>query len=120
MSGNSIVRQLSEWTKQHAEVLTGRGVEVTERFPEEGSPYPWKACIGLTYDGVIVTFTVWERTILQTELLVMNTFSGKLVVMDEGEPTSPSVIASELDRVTAKLLSGYYRRMDPDPKLTIT
>jgi len=120
MTTPSIVQQLIEWADQNAAMLAASGVQLTKKLPEPGSPHPWKASIGLAYDGVIVSYTVWERTRLQTELLVMNTLTGKTVVMEEGAPTSPTVVRTEMDVVVATLMDGVYRRMNPDPKLTIS
>lgn len=120
MTTKSIVQQLADWVKQVSAILSERGVHITEKFPEPGSLHPWKASIALAYDGVIVSFTVWERTRLQTELLVMNTVTGKTVVMEEGEPASPSVVSAMLDGVIGNLLDGAYRRMNPNPKLTVS
>ena len=50
----------------------------------------------------------------------MNTLTGKTVVMEEGAPTSPTVVRTEMDVVVATLMDGVYRRMNPDPKLTIS
>jgi hypothetical protein len=120
MTTTSIVQQLADWAKQVSAKLAERGVQLTEKFPEPGSLQPWKASVALAYDDVIVSYTVWERTRLQTELLVMNTLTGKTVVMKEGEPASPSVVSTELDSVVRNLLDGSYSRMNPDPKLTIS
>ena len=120
MTTKSIVQQLADWVAQNLTMLAARGAQLTQRFPEPESAHPWKASIGLTYDGVIVSYTVWERTQLQTELLVMNTHTGKTVVMEEGVPTSPLVVSTDMDGVVGKLLDGTYRRMDPDPKLKIS
>lgn len=120
MTTESIVQQLADWANQVSAALGERGVQLTKKFPEAGSPSPWKASIALTYDGVIVSYTVWERTRLQSELLVMNTRTGKTVVMEEGEPTSPAAISIEIDGAVRNLLDGSYGRMDPDPKLTIS
>ena len=119
MTTKSIVQQLADWAKQNSAMLAGRGVQLTEKFPEPGSPHAWKAGIALAHDGVIVNYTVWERTRLQTELLIMNTITGKIVVMEEGTPSSPSMISADMDGVTERLLDGFYRRTIPDPKLTI-
>lgn len=120
MTTQSIVQQLADWAKCNLAKLLEHGVQVTEKFPDAGSSHPWKASIALTYDGIILSYTVWERTILQTELLVMNSVTGRTVVMEDSAPTSPSVVSTDMDEATRRLLDGSYRRMNPDPKLTIT
>jgi hypothetical protein len=120
MTTTSIVQQLADWAKQVSAKLAECGVQLTKKFPEPGSMHPWKASVALAYDGVIVSYTVWEQSRLQTELLVMNTLTGKTVVMEEGEPTNPSAVSTELDSAIRNLLDGSYRRMNPDPKLTIS
>ena len=116
----SIVKELAEWTKANAASLVSRGVQVRERFPEPNSMYPWTAGIGLVYDEILVSFTVWERTVLQTELIIMNAKTGKTVVVDDKTPSIASLIRIDLDDVVQKLLSGYYRGIAPDPKLVIS
>ena len=120
MTTQSIVQQLANWSMQNSARLTARGLVVDERFPQANSPHPWKASVGLTYDGVVVSYTVWERTQLQTELLVLNTHTGKTVVMKDTSPVSPSIVSSELDEIAENLLNGVYREMSPDPRLTIS
>lgn len=117
---NSIVKELAAWTQRNATTLSGRDVQLTNKFPESGSSHPWKASIELAHQHIILSYTVWERTVLQTELIVMNTSTGKTLVMDEGAPNDPSAIQAELDEVIRKLLDGTYGRMSPDPKLTIS
>jgi hypothetical protein len=80
---SSIVAELADWTKANAVALTSRGVQVTEKFPEPNSAYPWKAGIGLVYKEIIVSFTVWERSIFQTELIIMNASTRKTIVVDD-------------------------------------
>jgi hypothetical protein len=76
--------------------------------------------IGLEYKTILVSFTVWERTVLQTELIIMNSKTGKTLVMDEGTPGDSSLIRDELDRVVRNLLNGVYEHANPDPKLIIS
>ncbi len=117
---NSIISALVNWAKQNSVTLSGRGVRLTEKFPDQNSTHPWKASIALAYNGIVVSYTVWERTVFQTELIVMNTLTGKTIVMDEGTPNDPSTIDADLDQVAQKLLSGAYSRARPDPKLIIS
>ena len=79
----SIVEQLSIWAKTNATALLSRGVQLTEKFPEPGSTHLWKAGIALAYEEIIVSYTVWERSVFQTELLVMNVSTGKTIIMDD-------------------------------------
>jgi hypothetical protein len=67
---NSIVKELRDWTTTNAAMLARSGVQVTEKPPEPGSTHPWKASVALVFDEVIVSFSVWERTLFQSELIV--------------------------------------------------
>jgi hypothetical protein len=117
---SSIVKELADWTKANGATLSSRGVQVTENFPRQDSPHPWKASIWLVYEEILVSFTVWERTILQTELLVNNAKTKKTLVMDEKTPNDAALIRADLDVVVQRLLSGVYARAKPDPKLLIS
>lgn len=92
---------------------------MTEGLPQPGSNYAWKASIALGYDGILVSYTVWERSDLQTELIVMNALTEKTIRMDDQNPVDPRVVHVDLDLVVGKLLDGTYKKMAPDPKLII-
>ncbi len=113
----SIVAELSNWAKLNSVMLEGRGVRLTKKFPEPDSTHPWKASIALVYGEIIVSFTVWERSAFQTELIIMNSSTGKTIVMDEKMPDDAYTIHANLDEVVRKLLDDFYRRIGPDPKL---
>lgn len=100
-----IVKELIDWTRTNAATLTGRGVRVTEKFPKPHSAYPWKASIGLEYHGILVSFTVWERSILQTELIIVNADSGKTLITDDKTPTDAAFIRADRDGVAQRLVS---------------
>ena len=117
---NSIVEQLISWTQKNSAMLGSHGVQITEKFPEVGSRHPWKASIELAYKYIVLSYTVWERTGFQTELLVMNTSTGKTIVMDERSPSDPSVVDGDMDEVAQNLIANVYAGMKPDPKLTIS
>lgn len=117
---SSIVRELADWVKANAAMLSTRGVQLTGKFPEPDSVHPWKASVALVYQEIVASFTVWERTIFQTELIVMNAKTGKTLVMDEKTPSESAVIRDDLDGVVRRLLSGFYGRASPDPKLIIS
>jgi hypothetical protein len=82
--------------------------------------HPWKASIALVYSEIMVSFTVWERSVFQTELIIMNAKTGKTLVMDEKTPNDAALIRADLDGVIEQLLRDYYRGVDPDPKLVIS
>jgi hypothetical protein len=107
----SIVNELSIWTTSNAKTLRDKGVEVIVRIPGPGSNIPWKAGIGLLYGDIIVSYTVWERTIFQTELIVMNSLTEKCVVMDDREPAVAEAIHAELDDVVTRLIDNTFRDM---------
>jgi hypothetical protein len=117
---SSIVAELADWTKANAVALTSRGVQVTEKFPEPNSAYPWKAGIGLVYKEIIVSFTVWERSIFQTELIIMNASTRKTIVVDDKTPSDVAHMRADLDSVVQRLLSDFYHEASPDPKLDIS
>ena len=89
---SSIVKELADWTRANAAKLASSGVQVTEKSPEPSSTYPWKASVALVYDDVIVSFTVWERSLFQSELIIMNAKTGKTLVMDEKTPSDATLI----------------------------
>jgi hypothetical protein len=100
----SIVNQLSVWITNNATKLRDKGVEVAENIPGSGSNIPWKASIGLAYGGFAVSYTVWERTIFQTELLVIDVLNKKTIVMEDREPATAEIVHVDLDDVARKLL----------------
>lgn len=114
---SSIVKELADWTKANAAMLASSGVQVTEKPPEPSST--WKASVALVYDDVIASFTVWERSLFQSELIVMNAKTGKTLDMDEKTPSEAALIRADLDTVVQRLLDGSYRNAKPDPKLVI-
>lgn len=117
---NSIVEQLSIWAKNNSQNLEKRGFQVIEKFPTPDSASTWKASIGLIYEGVLVSYTVWERSSLQTELIVMNALTERTILMDDKNPDDPGIVHSDLDAAVRNLLDNTYKNMTPDPKLTIT
>jgi len=117
---SSLIDQIIAWAGNNAESLREKGIQVVEKFPGKTSDPTWKASLGLTYDGILVSYTVWERTNWQTELLVMNSLTRQTIVMDDKTPESPEAVHEDLDDVVSKLLNRTYKRMKPDPKLTVT
>jgi hypothetical protein len=106
-----IVSELASWTRQHAAALKEKGIQLEEHFPESASPFPWKATVGLVFADIVVTYTVWERTIFQTSLIVFNSKTKRTVFFTDSEPQTPGVVDTDLDNVVAKLASGEYSRM---------
>lgn len=104
----SIVNQLSIWTTNNAAKLRDKGVELIENIPGPGSNHPWKANIGLIYGGFAVSYTVWERTIFQTELLVVDGLNRKTIVMEDREPATAEVVHADLNDVVRKLLDNAF------------
>jgi hypothetical protein len=115
---SSIVKELADWTRASAAMLASRGVQVTEKPPVPS--YPWKAGVWLVYNDILISFTVWERTRFQSELIVMNAKTGKTLVMDDKTPSDATLIRVDLDAVVQRLLDGSYRNAKPDPKLVIS
>jgi hypothetical protein len=100
----SIVKELSVWTMNNAQELRDNGVEIRANIPDPGSNVPWKASIGIIYGSIVVSYTVWERTILQTELLVLNSITKKTIVMEDRTPSGAEIVHSDLDDVVKKLM----------------
>lgn len=116
----SIVAELSNWVKANSSMLFSRGVQITEKFPAPGSTHPWKASIALVYGDLMVSYTVWERSALQTEMIIMRASTGQTLVMDEKMPNDAYAIHGDLDDVARKILDDFYRGVNPDPKLVIS
>ena len=119
MSG--IVKRLGDWARLNAPLLRQKGFLVEENIPLPGSNLPpWKANIGLVYNNIIVTYTVWERTILQIELIVMNAKTKQTLVMNDATVGNAEVVDRDLQDIVNKLIDSTYSNMKPDPKLVIT
>ncbi|HEY4211861.1 MAG TPA: hypothetical protein VGM84_10305 [Steroidobacteraceae bacterium] len=106
-----IVSQLASWIREHAADLRQQGIQIEERIPDQASPSPWKASVGLIFNDIVVTYTVWERTILQTSLIVFNANTRRTVFFKDSEPETPGVVNPDLDDVVKKLASGEYSKM---------
>jgi hypothetical protein len=116
----SIVDELRSWTKNNSAKLRENHIQLIEKIPEPGSNLPWKASVGLIHNGIVVSYTVWERTRLQTQLIVFNATTKKTIDVNDSEPQDAHVVWVDLDGVVKRLLDGSYKRMNPDPKLVIT
>jgi hypothetical protein len=108
----SIVEELMLWTARNKNFLVGNGIEISPRFPEPDSDVAWKASVGFKSNGVLASYTVWERTEFATELIVVNGHSGKTIAADDGNPTDAYVVHADLDGLVNRLLDGSYLRMD--------
>jgi hypothetical protein len=100
----SIVKELSDWTNANAEELLRRGVQVIEKLPEPNSTHPWKAGIGLVHRDLLASFTVWELTIFQTELIIMNAKTGATLVVEDKTPSDAAHIRADLEALVERLL----------------
>ena len=116
----SIVEQLAIWAKNNSQILRSRGVKVIDRFPQKGSSDSWKGSVSLAYNEILISYTVWERSGLQTELIIMNALTRKTIEMVDKNPEAPWIVHADLDRVVTKLLGNAYREMESNPKLIIT
>jgi hypothetical protein len=105
----SIVKQLSHWVAQNREELVDKGIEVSDRTPEPSSNIPWKGTVGLVKDDILVSYTVWERTIFQTELIVVDGKSGATLRSEDGNPRHPEDIEPVLNALVEDLLTQKYR-----------
>lgn len=106
----SIVQQLANWLSSRRPRLASLGIEATDRIPEPSSSIPWKGTIGLAKDDILVSYTVWERTIFQAELIIVDAASGETLVSEDTTPTSAGEIDGVLDSVLDGLAAGTYRR----------
>jgi hypothetical protein len=88
--------------------LASAGIEFTNRIPGQLSDTPWKGSIGLVKDDILVSFTVWERTIFQTELLVVDGRSGETLVSKDATPENVEEIDEVLDFIVDGLVRGIY------------
>ena len=115
-----IVTALGDWLQSNVEMMEKAGIRVTSSFADERGDPAWKANLRLNFDCVLVSYTVWERTILQTELIVVNASKRQTIVVKDETPSGPEIVHQDLDFVLKNLLSGVYAKMEPDPKLVIT
>jgi hypothetical protein len=118
MSG--IVHKLESWLRENSHALRQKGIIVEERVPSPGANVPLKANVGLVHDGIVVSYTVWDRDKLQTELIVLNATTGQTIVMEDRIVDDIEVVNTDLRDITSKLINHTYLTMKPDPKLVIT
>jgi hypothetical protein len=111
MTEKSIVEQLRGWLASRKPKLTLAGVDIVDRLPGPSSDVQWSGNIGLVKDNIFVSFTVWELTIFQTELIVVDGSSKKTLVSEDGTPKSADEIDSILDSVVNSLISGKFAQV---------
>jgi hypothetical protein len=107
----SIIKQLAHWLTARRANLIQAGIEITDRLPQPSSNVPWKGTIGLVKDDIIVSYTVWERTVFQTSLIIVDGESGETLRSDDATPEYPEEIEAILDAVVNDLVAGTYRRV---------
>lgn len=107
----SIVRELAAWVRQKSKYLAAHGVAIVEsRFPRSGTDdVPWKAGIGLSCGDLVVSYTVWEQTLLFTELIVVNVKTKETIEIVDREVETPQAIHDELNRVVEDLIHNRYK-----------
>lgn len=105
----SIVQQLANWLSSRESRLASLGIETTDRIPEPSSNIPWKGMVGLVKDDILVSYTVWERTIFQAELIILDGASGETLVSEDTTPKTVEEIDEVLDAVVDDLVAGSYR-----------
>jgi hypothetical protein len=81
---------------------------------------PWKAHVGLSYEGIVASYTVWEGDTQQTELIVLNAKTKQTIVMIDKSVESPEVVDADLNELVTNLTNRAFVNMKPDPKLAIT
>ena len=104
----SIVQTLESWANNNKIRLTKNGIVLEMRFEGPASQCPWKASIGLIKDDIFVSFTVWERTIYQTELIVVNVATGETIETNDDTPVDVHVVDAVLDQVVHSLVINRY------------
>jgi hypothetical protein len=106
----SIVRELAAWVRQESKYLADHGVAIESRFPRsETDDVPWKAGIGLSLGDLVVSYTVWEQTLLFTELIVENIKSQQTIAIVDREVGTAAAIHDELNRVVEDLIHNRYK-----------
>lgn len=109
----SIVKQLTSWLAENREELVGQGVAVDDRIPQLFSNVTWKATIGLIKDDIYVSYTVWERTVFQTELIVVDGQSGETLLSEDRSLERAEEIEPVLGAILRDLVTGKYRYLTP-------
>jgi hypothetical protein len=107
----SIIHQLADWLTTRRANLAQAGIEITDCLPQSSSNVPWKGTIGLVKDDIFVSFTVWERTEYQSELIIVDGESGETLRSEDATPQHPEEIDIVLDAVVNDLVEGTYRRV---------
>jgi hypothetical protein len=107
----SIVKRLRSWIQDNADDLRKRGILVEERLPDEQSSAPWKASVGFIFQNIVASYTVWERTRYQTELIVVNSKLNQTLITRDSEPQSLEDVDSDLNDLLQRLYRGDYQRM---------
>ena len=109
----SIIDQLVYWLATRRANLVQAGIEITDRLPQPSSNVAWKGSIGLVKDDILVSYTVWERTVFQTSLIIVDGESGETLRSDDATPEHSEEIEAVLDAVVNDLVAGTYRRVYP-------
>src|SRR5271156_3547799 len=98
----SIVKQLEAWVRTNAANLRLKGIRVEDQNPLLHS-VPWKAHVGLSYEGIVASYTVWERDALLTELIVLNAKTKQTIVMIDKSVESPEAVDADLNELVNNL-----------------
>lgn len=116
----TLVSAFRKWIEENRDRLAAEAVSVTGKLPGREENEQTKGNVGLSKGHIIVSFTAWDRTPINQELIVYNTHVDKTVVMDDTEETSVESVIRNLDTVSNLLSCGAYDDLEPDRKLTIT
>jgi hypothetical protein len=106
----SIVREIKKWVKANRESLEEKGLSIQTMIPTSDDEVQWKGSIEIEYNGVTIRYTASERTIFQTELLVIDASSKDTLQTKDNSPPGHQTVQSELDQAVMGLLSGAYRK----------
>ena len=61
--------------------------------------------------NIFVSYTVWERTIFQTELIIVDGASGETLLSKDATPEKVEEVDEVLDSIVDGLVAGAYRRV---------
>lgn len=116
----TIASRFRDWIEANRDRLAASDVTIVDKGPSKEDNKQDKASVGLSKNHILVSFTVWERTPVETSLIVYNRRIDKTVKMDDEAKSSLDEAISALSRVADSLISGLYDNIPPDAHLTVT
>jgi len=92
ISQTPIYNALENRIKERTAALRVNGVKVELRKPLEVSDSIFKSCIIFETPQKIASYTIWEREILQVEVLVLDIVSGKSTIEHDGKTSNEKAL----------------------------